>query len=212
MAERLTLMGFGPSVYARIARMALIELDLSADYVEVNPFAETPDPALTDVNPIGRVPVLKHGDFILSETAAILRYLDNLSLLPSLIPECPKSAARMQQIIGIVDAHLYVPLVREAFGHGVFRPREGAPFDPDLVAAGVAQSLLALSLLERIATEGHQLDGETFSLADLHLMPMMAYGFQVPQVLEEMRRFPVLSGWWETIRARPSLLQTDPLA
>ena len=73
MADRLTLIGFEHSVYTRIVRMALIELGLEANYVEANPF--TNDPVLDEYTPLGRVPVLRHGDFTLTETAAILRYL-----------------------------------------------------------------------------------------------------------------------------------------
>ena len=75
----LQLVGYGPSVYTWIVKVALIEMGLKVDYIETNPFAETPDPLLARYTPFDRVPVLVHGDFRLTETAAILRYLDQLS-------------------------------------------------------------------------------------------------------------------------------------
>ena len=121
MAE-LTLVGFRYSVYTRIVRMALSEMSLKADYVEADPFADPPDPVLTEYTPFDRVPVFCDGSFCLTETAAILRYLDRLGPRPTLVPRGPKAAARMAQVIGIADAYCYGTLVRQVFSHGYYRP------------------------------------------------------------------------------------------
>ena len=44
---------------------------------------------------------------------------------PALQPAEPQALARMDQIIGIVDAYAYWPLVRQVFSHAVFRPPDG---------------------------------------------------------------------------------------
>lgn len=111
----LQVVGYAPSVYTRVVRMALIEMALKADYIETDPFADAPDPLLARYTPFNRVPVLVHGDFKLTETVAILRYLDCLSARPSMIPTDPKAAARMAQVMGIVDADVYWPMVRACF-------------------------------------------------------------------------------------------------
>src|SRR4051812_44180316 len=54
-------------------------------------------------HPFGRMPVLDHGDFTLYETQAILRYLDRALSVPSLTPEEPQAAARMDQVMNITD-------------------------------------------------------------------------------------------------------------
>ena len=210
MAEPLTLFGYGPSVYTRIVRMALAEMGLVARYVEVDPFADPVPDALLRVNPVGRVPVLRDGEFVLTETAAILRYLDGLCPDPSRIPQDPRASARMAQVMGVVDAYLYVPLVRRVFAHGFFAPREGAPHDPDQIAHGLAEAAPALALLERIAAEGLVLSGEPFTLADLHVAPMIDYAMRVPQARDALDGLPALAAWWQGVRDRPSLVVTDP--
>ena len=87
MDEQLTLIGFKHSVYTRIVRIALIELGMQAAYVEADPFSD--DGGLEDITPFGRVPVLRHGDFTLTETAAILRYLTAIGGAGHLIPSRP---------------------------------------------------------------------------------------------------------------------------
>ena len=211
MAEGLILNGFGPSVYTRIVRMALIEMGLDADYVECDPFSEVPDQTLAALTPFGRVPVLQQGDFTLPETTAILRYLDALATGPSLVPQDPRAAARMTQVMGIVDSYAYLPLVRDVFSHGFFRPLIGAAADAQRVEAGCTAAHPVLQALESIAAEGLVLNGG-LTLADLHLAPMMDYFNRVPEAARMLADHPSLSAWWDGIKGRTSLAQTDPFA
>jgi glutathione S-transferase len=58
-------------------------------------------------HPFGRIPVLEHDDFMVYETQAILRYLDRILAEPSLTPDDPKAAARMDQVMNINDWYLF---------------------------------------------------------------------------------------------------------
>jgi glutathione S-transferase len=212
MADDLHLLGYRYSVYTRIVRMALIEMSLEASYAEVDPFAATPDPTLARYSPFDHVPVLRDGDFVLTETAAILRYLNAVGPGLSLVPTPAKPLARMAQVIGIVDAYAYRPMVRKVFSAAVFGPFEGRPVDPGLLAEGLKEARAPLRALDAIAAEGHQLDGNDITLADLHLAPMMAYFVMPDAGAEALRDHPALSRWWDAVADRPSLLQTDPFA
>ena len=212
MAEPLRLIGFEHSVYTWAVRFAMAEMGLTADYVEANPFADPPDPVLARYTPLRRVPVLQHGDLLLTETAAILRYLDALSAGPSLQPEDPVAAAQMNQIIGLVDADVYPIMVRQVFSPGYYTPVVlGLPGDDAPVTHGLVQAQPALEVLERIAGQGRQLTGDVLSLADLHLGPMMSYFTRVPAAAEALTGTPALARWWQTVSLRPALRATDPL-
>tara|TARA_R110002074_G_scaffold151721_2_gene305560 strand:- start:3583 stop:4227 length:645 start_codon:yes stop_codon:yes gene_type:complete len=210
MADRLTLIGFRYSVYTRIVRMALLELGLEAEYVEVDPFFAPPNPELSRYTPFGRVPVLRHGAFTLTETAAIVGYLCDLSAGRSLRPQTAQGSARMMQVIGIIDAYGYQPLVRDVFSHGFYRQQMGEEFDSEKVTIGLVKARPVLQVLDMIAQEGLQLNGQAISLADIHLAPMMAYFTKVSEAAELLRGFPALSGWWTQLCGRPSLIATDP--
>lgn len=212
MDDRLILIGFQYSVYTRIVRMALLELELDADYVEADPFCAQPNPELSRHTAFGRVPVLRHGAFTLIETSAIVGYLSDLSTRRSLCPKAPQARARMRQIIGIIDAYGYQPMVRDVFSHGFYRPHFGEGFDPDNVTRGLAGSHPVLTALDGIAQEGLQLNGRDISLADIHLAPMIAYFTMVPEATKLVAEFPALSAWWSTLQNRSSLAGTDPFS
>jgi glutathione S-transferase len=209
MAEPLTVIGFRHSVYTWIVHFALAEMGLSADYIETNPFADEPDAVLAKYTPFNRVPVLVHNGFRLTETAAILRYLNDVSGA-SLVPAYPKPAARMAQVMGIVDADVYPIMVRKVFSHGFYLPFAGHEADPDILQHGLQQARPALQMLNEIAGEGAQLSGATCSLADLHLAPMIAYFAHVPQAAALLETFPALATWWEVTERHPQLRITRP--
>ena len=206
----LTLIGYRYSVYTRIVRMALIELGLQATYVEANPFAATLDPVLAAHTPFGRVPVLRHDAFTLTETAAILGYLDGLGNRASLVPEPGQSAARMTQVIGIIDAYGYEPMVRQVFSHGSKQPAMADENDQTQVTTELQSSLPILGMLESISAEGLVLNTRDLTLADIHLAPMIDYFVNVPEGAKALAAHGTLDAWWKWMENRPSLRATDP--
>lgn len=210
MADDLALIGFKHSVYTRIVQVGLIETGLKASYIEVDPFAD--DPALDRFTPLGRVPVLRHGGFTLTETAAILRYLARISGADHVLPKSPQALARMDQVLGVVDTSIYWPLVRQVFSHGFYAPLMNQPYDPDQVAAGLKAGRPGLRLLDAIAAEGLVLGGQARSLADLHLAPMVDYLTRVEAGRETLAEYPDLWAWWSGISGSALLRATDPFS
>lgn len=205
------LHGYRYSVYLRIAAMVLAEKGVTCRRVEVNPFAADMPKAYLDLHPFGRVPTLVHGDFVLYETNAITRYIDEAFAGPALQPTEPRRRARMAQIISILDAYGYVPMIRQVFSLRVFGPRMGRAVDEARVRAGMESSLRVLSALESIvAPDGPLAGGAVWSLADFHLAPMAAYFTAAPEGEQAMARHAKLSAWWEDMRQRSSLRETDP--
>lgn len=206
----LTLHGYRPSVYTRIARLALAEKGLPYDYAEVNPFAPDPLPGYLALHPFNRVPTLVHDGFVLHETGAITRYIDRSFAGPALQPADPQALARLDQIIGIVDSYAYWPLVRQVYVHAVGLPRRGQAGDEKEVASGLAASAKVLAALEALAGDGACLVGSTLSLADLHLVAMIAYFVEAPQGAAMLVRHPKLRKWFALLSARQSFTATDP--
>ncbi|QDC10845.1 glutathione S-transferase family protein [Oceanicola sp. D3] len=209
MAENVTLHGYHSSVYMRAARMALALKGVPYAEVEVNPFDEAGRAGLMALNPFGRVPVLAHGGFTLYETAAITGYVDRAFDGPALMPEGAQPAARAAQVIGIVDAYAYVPLVRQVFSHGVFRPAEGHQGSAEVVAEGLRVAPRVLGALEAIAAEGLVL-GEGLTRADCHLAPMVDAFCRHEAGAAMLGDFPALSGWWARVKEEPVVVASDP--
>jgi glutathione S-transferase len=136
-ALSLVLHGYRYSAYLRIVRMVLAEKGVTYERREVNPFAADVPKEYLDLNPVGRVPTLVHRDFVLYETNVITRYIDEAFAGPLLEPTEPRQRARMSQIISILDAYGYVPMVRQVFSHRVFGPRVGRTVDEAQICVGI---------------------------------------------------------------------------
>ncbi|HEU5096053.1 MAG TPA: glutathione S-transferase family protein [Reyranella sp.] len=206
----LVLHGYHLSVYLRIVRLALAEKDVAYERVEVNPFAPNVPSSYLDLHPFGRVPALTHDGFVLYETAAITRYIDRAFPGPPLQPSDARALARMDQIIGVVDAYAYWPLVRQIFVQCVSRPRSGLPADEAEIAQGLVAASRALGALERLAGDEAFLVGPAVSLADLHLGAMIAYFAKAPEGAAMLALQPRLAAWWRSVAARPSFAATEP--
>ena len=206
----LELHGYRYSVYLRIVAMTLLEKNIGWTHVEVDPFDEPIPDTYLALNPFGRVPTFVHDGFVLYETTAITRYVDEAFAGIPLQPADPRERARMNQIIAVADSYGYWPMVRQVFSHRVFRPAEGGAGDEAMIAEGLERSKTVLAALDRLAVGGPLLVGDTLSLADLHLGAMMAFFTMVEEGHSELRRHPKLSEWWTAFSSLPSLAASDP--
>jgi glutathione S-transferase len=206
----ITVHGYRYSVYNRIVLMALREIDIPYDTVEINPFADDIPQSHLALHPFGRVPILTHDGFSLYETAAILRYIDTTFNGARLVPPKAKQAARMAQTISIADNYGYWPMVRQVFSHQVFRPFEGLPSDEIAITQGLEQAKHVLTVLEGIAQEGYALDAQNLTLADIHLAPIIGYFVMVQEGDAMLKTYEALSTWWHFISHRSSFVLTAP--
>ncbi len=206
----LILHGYRYSVYVRIVRLVLAEKGLAYEQVEVNPFAADVPADYLALHPFGRVPTLVHDGFALYETGAITRYVDRAFPGPALQPADPKRLARMDQIVGVVDAYAYWPLVRQVFVHDVVRPHMGTTGDAAELEKGLESAARVLDALEALAAAETWLTGSDISLADFHLGAMVAYFAQSPRGAELLAARPRLAAWWRRLGARPSFAATEP--
>ncbi len=206
----VTLYGYRYSVYLRIARLALLEKGVPWDHVEIDPFADTIPADYLALHPFGRVPTLVHEDFVLYETTAITRYVDDALPGRPLQPSGARRRARMNQIIAAADAYGYWPMVRQVFVQRVFNQARGSKTDAAILAEGLLASRRVLAAVEDMANGGEFLVGDAPSLADLHLGAMMAYFAAAEEGAAELRAFPKLNAWWQGLKGRESFALTEP--
>lgn len=206
----IELHGYKYSVYAWIARFVIHEKGISYRSVEVNPFADDLQADYLAIHPFGRVPTLVNGDFALYETNAITRYVDEAFAGPMLQPSTPESRARINQILSIIDSYAYWPLVRQVFSHGVMGPRLSRPSDPTEYQRGLEAAPRVLHALECLASGGSFLVADTFSLADIHLAPMIAYFTSAADGLALFKKNEHLCEWWSAMSTRPKFIETTP--
>jgi glutathione S-transferase len=203
------LYGASYSVYTRIAWLALEEKGVPHRLVETDVFAAGgPSAEHLRRHPFGRIPVLDHGGFVLYETAAIARYVDEGFPGPRLQPDGAAARARMTQMIGILDRYGYRPMVWDVYVERISAREEGRASDERRIAAGLARSATVLGELERMIGTRAFLADESITLADLHAAPMIAYFRLAAEGAEAFSRHGRLAAWWERMNGRPSLRRT----
>lgn len=211
MADPVHLHGYRYSVYTRVARLVLLSKPVEHRTIEVDPFAGLSEDYLR-LNPFGRVPVLTHGAFRLFETSAITRYVDRAFEGRPLQPESVSALARMDQVIAVVDAYAYWPMVRQVSSHGFFRPFFGEPSSREEIDSGLEASRKVLAFLDGVAGEGEVLTGRDITLADCHLAPMIDYFVRAEEGKAALSTHLALQGWWDRLSALDILKATDPFA
>ena len=205
----MTLLGLRISVYTRIARLALEEKEIDYELREVDIFADDGPPAdYLELNPFGTIPTLQHGGLVLYETAAINRYLDEISLGVDLQPTAPIERARMNQIIGMLDSYCYRPMVWDVYVQRVVIPTSGGEADETCIAAALPGLHRLLEQLEQWRGERGFLVGSTLSLADLHLYPMLSYFVKTREGARMLAKLPMLQEWLRSMRLRDSVRAT----
>jgi glutathione S-transferase len=159
-------------------------------------------------HPFGRLPAIEHGDFKLYEAQAICRYIDRAFDGPSLTPAEPRAAARMDQVLNIVDWYV-MPSISGGIGFNrVIKPRFGMPVDEDAVASAVPLARTCVAALEDILGGQSWFAGGSISLADLCVYAHFEFFAETPEGAEMLAGSPLL-GWMERMAARPSVRNTS---
>jgi len=152
----------------RAVRLALEEKGVEYELVPVDIFAPGgPPPEHMARHPFGKIPAFEHAGFRLYEAGAITRYVDEAFAGPPLQPLDPRSRARMNQIISILDSYAYRTLVWDIYVERIVRPTTGSTTDEARVTAAMPKAEICLFTLAELMGESSWLAGPVISLADL---------------------------------------------
>jgi glutathione S-transferase len=171
MAHDLTLWGTGTGRTMR-AHWMLLELGLEYEFHPIQSRSgETLTEEFKQLNPRHKIPVLRHGQFVLTESAAIIQYLsetfaDSKQLY---VPKNATSRATLNEwcyfIVSELDAgSLYVVRRHEGLKH-VYGEAPGAVEEAKKYFLHNLEAMAS-----RVESGGPHLFGEQFSAADILLM------------------------------------------
>src|SRR5262249_7758669 len=133
------------------------------------------------LHPFNKVPLLRHGDFVLYETPAICRYIDRTFDGPALQPKDVRALARMDQWLSAVADYVYGVMIGELVWERVVIPMGGGQPDEAKIKAAVPKVVEQLAVLDAALKSQRFLAGDDVSLADLLLFPILAYVKATPE-------------------------------
>jgi len=202
---------YGPagSSYVWSTRLALAEKGVAHELVDVPVGAHREEPHLSR-HPFAKVPAFEHDGFALYETQAILRYIDEGFPVAPLQPTDLHEFARMNQIMGIVDAYAWPSIAGGILINRLLKPRLGLPVDEAAIAAAVPDARLCLAEFVRLMGDRPFMAGERISLADLMVFPLLYYFRRVPEGTGPMGEHPALVAWMRRLDDRQSVQVTKP--
>jgi glutathione S-transferase len=158
-------------------------------------------------HPFGRVPSIEHDGFALYETQAILRYVDATFDGPALQPHDARAAARMNQIVGVVDWYFF-PQVTAVIGYNrLLVPMLGGTPDEAAIVAAIPRAKTCLDTLELLKGSSRFMAGHQISIADLMLAPQLASLRLTPEG-ERLLEGRVLADWLAMMNERASMSAT----
>lgn len=199
----LTLYGASYSVYSRIPRLVLAELQIPHAFVEIDIFDKENLPSDYPArHPFSKIPALDHDGFLLFETDAIAHYLIETFEGAALLPETPPARARARQVMRIMDNYGYPRLVWGVMVEELERGRAGSLSDEEVTGARQV-----LQVLDDLADAPYLL-GDRVTLADLWTVCVTAYLALAPTGAALLAEFPALLAWSSRMAERPSVAAT----
>jgi glutathione S-transferase len=155
------------------------------------------------MNPSSMVPVLEDGDFVLSESSAILKYLAEKHNSPA-YPKDIQARGRINERMDWFNTNLYREwgyhlVYPQVFPHHVRQPEAAQKATLDW---GKEKSERWLKVLDgHIISDRKYLCGDTITIADYFGSQILAAGDLIGAKVE---RFPNVNRWMNAMRALPS--------
>jgi glutathione S-transferase len=204
-----------PFAWRALLTLEMKHINYSSRVLEISK-RDNQSPEFRALSPRGKVPVLKDGDFVLSESLAIMTYLDRKFPDPPLFGRSPEDAGRIVKAISEFDSYTY-PLMRRIVLPAFFgKVAEKA----DDMKAAAKELRPELGAIEESLSARDWLVGQGISAADLAVYPFMegfirALGKGPVQALELgflpfAERYPALAAWRARITALPGYQSTYP--
>ena len=203
---KLYLNALSPNVRRVTLVIAATGLDVEQKVVDFGK-GEHKSPEFLAMNPNGAVPTLVDGDFVLTESRAIMQYLASKKPESGLLP---KDEAQRADVVRwqFWDASHFSPQVSTIAFERVLKPMfgMGEPNQPKIDEALTSFRRFAAVLDKRLAGK-HYIVGEALTLADLTLASSLMYSKQAELPLAE---FPNIEAWFGRITSTEAWKKTNP--
>ncbi|KAB1214006.1 Glutathione S-transferase F13 [Morella rubra] len=178
----------------------LLPVDLASGAHKQHPYLS--------LNPFGQVPALQDGEVSLFESRAINRYLarKHKDIGTDLLRSSSLSESALVDTWMEVEAQrFYCPIGTVI--HQIFvNPLRGIAPDEQVIEAEMNKLGKVLDVYEERLSKSKYLAGESYSLADLHHIPILVYFMRTAKA-DAITSRPHVSAWWDDISSRPTTVE-----
>jgi glutathione S-transferase len=199
----MKLYGFPPTRSIRVL-WTLRELDVEFEFINVDPTkGEHWRPEFLAVNPAGKLPVLVDGDFILTESVAIVLYLAEKYPEKGFLPTGLRARAEVNRWLLFTATELEQPLWRIARHTSLYPPEKRLTAEIPIAR----QDFLDMAAVLEKHMDGRQfLVGDNVTVADFVAAYTLDMATVVPSRANEVKlldNLPRLRGFMDRMYKRP---------
>jgi glutathione S-transferase len=203
MGQAVKLYGFAPTRSVRVL-WTLRELEVPFEFINVDPTkGEHRRADFLAVNPAGKLPALVDGDFILTESVAIVLYLAEKYPKKGLLPTGHRARAEVYRWLLFTATELEQPLWRIARHTSQYPPEKRLPAEIALAR----QDFLDMAAVMEKHLDGRQfVVGQSVTVADFVAAYTLDMATVVPSHTNEARLLddlPRLRAFMERMYQRP---------
>ena len=187
-----------PQSRGRTARFMLEELGVPYETVILDYEGAMKTPEYLAINPMGKVPALRHGDQVVTETAAICAYLADAFPEAGLAPPPGRRGAYYRLLFfgaGPVEAAI------------MDRYRKLDPNAEEQRMVGYGTFERTIAALDAAVSASPWLAGETFSAADVYAGSQIDW----PMQFGMLEPTPALTDYITRLRARPGYVRAQEI-
>jgi glutathione S-transferase len=183
-----------PMSRGQIARWMLEEVGQPYEQVLLDYGTTMKAPEYLAINPMGKVPAIKHGDVVVTECAAICAYLADAFPEAGLAPD-PAHRADYYRWLFFGAGPLEQAITNKALGFVV-------PADKSMMA-GYGSFEAAMDGLEAAVAGKTYVAGDRFSAADVYVGSQIGWGLMFGSI----EKRPAFEAYWAGICERPAYLK-----
>jgi glutathione S-transferase len=183
-----------PMSRGQIARWMLEEVGAPYEQVLLDYGTTMKAPDYLAINPMGKVPAIKHGDVIVTECAAICAYLADAFPEGGLAPD-PASRGDYYRWLFFGAGPLEQAIINKALGFTV-------PADKAMMA-GYGSFDAAMDGLEAAVKDKRYIAGDRFSAADVYIGSQIGWGLMFGSIDKR----PAFEVYWAGLCERPAYLR-----
>jgi glutathione S-transferase len=187
--------------FAHRSRLTLQEKGIPYQVIEID--LQNKPANFLEISPYGKVPVLKHGNHRVWESAIVNEYLDETFTETPLMPKEPIQRAQARIWINFADTRLFATTGRLLYSRD--------PQPPEALLQEITDHLLFMEKegLQKLSDHGPYWLGKDLSLVDLTFYPWFEQvavleqfrGLQIPPGLERLMQWQAAMANREAVRA-----------
>jgi len=204
--DTLTIIGIPQGNFTRTVRILCEEKDIP--YV-LDPAMPRTAP-VDAIHPLGKIPVMRHGDVTLFESRAIAAYLELRFPKFPMMPLQRLEAIRAEQWVSMINTAIDRTMVRQYVLAYVLPSGPDGSVDRQVVDAALPEVRRQLGVLEGGVRDTRFLASARFAYPDAAVLPILDALVSLPEGEEAMRAHPALGDYLARCRERRSLIATKP--